>query len=257
MSSQRQRHEAEEVDGRSRRHTTLALLRLPLPEHHYGGLLQGFFHVGKGKTLYFHCSSDKRSGHIPYRDSKLTHILQLSLGGNARTAIICTMSPAQRHVEQSRNALFFATCAKEATNNAKVNMMEKEMEELKKQRDNAQSKLEELQKKMGDNQPLFCFWKRNHLSEKKRLVHDKGKKKLSSHKEAPLLACKTKEMGYAASVERFLKLMAMVWAGNQVTKILRAGALLALRSPDKATTRRSSHESLRGSKQGSSGRDGG
>uniref|UniRef100_A0A0E0BGJ5 Kinesin motor domain-containing protein n=1 Tax=Oryza glumipatula TaxID=40148 RepID=A0A0E0BGJ5_9ORYZ len=224
MSSQRQRHEAEEVDGRSRRHTTLALLRLPLPEHHYGGLLQGFFHVGKGKTLYFHCSSDKRSGHIPYRDSKLTHILQLSLGGNARTAIICTMSPAQRHVEQSRNALFFATCAKEATNNAKVNMMEKEMEELKKQRDNAQSKLEELQKKMGDNQPL---------------------------------ACKTKEMGYAASVERFLKLMAMVWAGNQVTKILRAGALLALRSPDKATTRRSSHESLRGSKQGSSGRDGG
>uniref|UniRef100_A0A0E0BGJ4 Kinesin motor domain-containing protein n=1 Tax=Oryza glumipatula TaxID=40148 RepID=A0A0E0BGJ4_9ORYZ len=171
MSSQRQRHEAEEVDGRSRRHTTLALLRLPLPEHHYGGLLQGFFHVGKGKTLYFHCSSDKRSGHIPYRDSKLTHILQLSLGGNARTAIICTMSPAQRHVEQSRNALFFATCAKEATNNAKVNMMEKEMEELKKQRDNAQSKLEELQKKMGDNQP-----------------------KLSSHKEAPLLACKTKEI---------------------------------------------------------------
>jgi hypothetical protein len=74
-------------------------------------------------TLNFHCSSDKRSGHIPYRDSKLTRILQLSLGGNARAAIICTMSPAQTHVEQSRNTLFFATCAKEVTNNAKVNMV--------------------------------------------------------------------------------------------------------------------------------------
>ncbi|CAM0876335.1 unnamed protein product [Alopecurus aequalis] len=140
--------------------------------------------------------SSEKSGHIPYRDSKLTRILQLSLGGNARTAIICTMSPALTHVEQSRNTLFFATCAKEVTNTAKVNMvisgkqlvkhlqtevarleaelrtpdraassetlimkkdmkirqMEIEMEELKKERDNACSQLEELRKKMGDNQ---------------------------------------------------------------------------------------------------------
>nr|CAD1826139.1 unnamed protein product [Ananas comosus var. bracteatus] len=33
-------------------------------------------------------------------------------------------------------------------------------------------------------------------------------------------------MGYAAAVDRFLKLMAMVWAGSQVTKILRAGGLV-------------------------------
>ncbi|XP_072991436.1 uncharacterized protein [Typha latifolia] len=35
-------------------------------------------------------------------------------------------------------------------------------------------------------------------------------------------------MGYAAAVERFLKIMAMVWAGSQVTKIIRAGGALAL-----------------------------
>lgn len=69
------------------------------------------------------CTGGKRSGHIPYRDSKLTRILQLSLGGNARTAIICTMSPALSHVEQSRNTLFFANCAKEVTNNAQVNLV--------------------------------------------------------------------------------------------------------------------------------------
>lgn len=49
--------------------------------------------------------------------------MQSSLGGNARTAIICTMSPALSHVEQSRNTLLFATSAKEVTNSAQVNMV--------------------------------------------------------------------------------------------------------------------------------------
>ncbi|CAA3001970.1 kinesin KIN-7F [Olea europaea subsp. europaea] len=64
-----------------------------------------------------------RNGHIPYRDSKLTRILQTSLAGNARTAIICTLSPACIHVEQSRNTLLFASCAKEVTTNAQVNIV--------------------------------------------------------------------------------------------------------------------------------------
>ncbi|VAI74734.1 unnamed protein product [Triticum turgidum subsp. durum] len=67
--------------------------------------------------------SKGRNGHIPYRDSKLTRILQSSLGGNARTAIVCTMSPARTHIEQSRNTLLFATCAKEVVTNAQVNVV--------------------------------------------------------------------------------------------------------------------------------------
>ncbi|GMI66055.1 hypothetical protein like AT3G51150 [Hibiscus trionum] len=67
--------------------------------------------------------SKGRNGHIPFRVSKLTRILQSSLGGNARTAIICTMSPARSHVEQSRNTLLFASCAKEVTTNAQVNVV--------------------------------------------------------------------------------------------------------------------------------------
>ncbi|XP_042039106.1 kinesin-like protein KIN-7E isoform X1 [Salvia splendens] len=60
---------------------------------------------------------------IPYKNSKLTRILQTSLGGNARTAIICTMSPARSHIEQSRNTLHFASCAKEVPTNALVNVV--------------------------------------------------------------------------------------------------------------------------------------
>ncbi|KAG6645608.1 kinesin-like protein KIN-7F isoform X1 [Carya illinoinensis] len=67
--------------------------------------------------------SKGRNGHVPFRDSKLTRILQSSLGGNARTAIICTMSPARSHVEQSRNTLLFASCAKDVSTNAKVNVV--------------------------------------------------------------------------------------------------------------------------------------
>ncbi|GAB2245929.1 hypothetical protein Droror1_Dr00001422 [Drosera rotundifolia] len=116
-------------------------------------------------------SGGKKIGHIPYRESKLTRILQTSLGGNARTAIICTMSPALSHVEQSRVTLSFATSAKEVTNAARVNMvvsdqqlvkrlqkelvekdlkiqqMEVEMRELKRERDLAQSQLIGSEKK--------------------------------------------------------------------------------------------------------------
>ena len=74
------------------------------------------------------CSSCSkgRNGRIPYIDyigSKLTRILQSSLGGNARTAIVCTMNPAHTHIDQSRNTLLFATCAKEVVTNAQVNVM--------------------------------------------------------------------------------------------------------------------------------------
>jgi hypothetical protein len=45
------------------------------------------------------------------------------LGGNARTAIICTLSPATSHIEQSRNTLLFGSCAKEVVTNAQVNVV--------------------------------------------------------------------------------------------------------------------------------------
>jgi kinesin family protein 5 len=37
--------------------------------------------------------TDGKSGHIPYRDSKLTRVLQESLGGNSKTTLIVTCSP--------------------------------------------------------------------------------------------------------------------------------------------------------------------
>ncbi|XP_051150861.1 kinesin-like protein KIN-7J [Andrographis paniculata] len=67
--------------------------------------------------------SKGRNGHVPFRDSKLTRILQNSLGGNSRTAIICTLSPAHCHVEQSKSTLVFANCARKISTNAHVNVI--------------------------------------------------------------------------------------------------------------------------------------
>lgn len=63
----------------------------------------------------------KDSIHIPYRDSKLTRILQNSLGGNTRSAVICAMTPATQHVEETLSSLKFATRAKKIKNDARVN----------------------------------------------------------------------------------------------------------------------------------------
>jgi len=95
--------------------------------------------------------SKGRNGHIPFRDSKLTRILQSSIGGNARTAIICTMSPARSYVEQTRNTLLFACCAKEVSTNAKVNVVVSD-KLLVKQLQRELARLESELKKSGSTQ---------------------------------------------------------------------------------------------------------
>ena len=59
--------------------------------------------------------------HIPYRNSKLTRILQPALGGNSLTTIICTVTPAEMHVEETNSSLGFASRAKKISNSVKVN----------------------------------------------------------------------------------------------------------------------------------------
>lgn len=61
------------------------------------------------------------AGHIPFRDSKLTRILQPALGGNAQTLIICTMSPLAKYFEESMSTLKFAARARTIQNKPEVN----------------------------------------------------------------------------------------------------------------------------------------
>ncbi|KAJ2805800.1 hypothetical protein H4R20_001952, partial [Coemansia guatemalensis] len=60
-------------------------------------------------------------GHVPYRDSKLTRILQPSLGGNAKTLIICTITPSPDYADETLSTLKFASRAKTIRNTPEVN----------------------------------------------------------------------------------------------------------------------------------------
>ena len=59
-------------------------------------------------SLVINKLAEGNASHIPYRDSKLTRILQNSLGGNSLTAIICTISPASINFFQTLGTLKFA-----------------------------------------------------------------------------------------------------------------------------------------------------
>ncbi|CAE8728653.1 unnamed protein product [Polarella glacialis] len=75
-----------------------------------GNVINALTEPNKGKTR-----------HIPYRDSKLTRLLQDSLGGNSYTVIVCNISLAKINAEETLSSLRFAERAKKIENKASVN----------------------------------------------------------------------------------------------------------------------------------------
>lgn len=87
-------------------------------------------------------AGDPASQNAPFRDSKLTRLLQNSLGGNTRTLIVCCVTPAERYLEETKSTLQFAARAKSIQISATVNevlddqaqlrRLKREVHELKK-----------------------------------------------------------------------------------------------------------------------------
>nr|XP_046249435.1 kinesin-like protein KIF21A isoform X4 [Scatophagus argus] len=63
----------------------------------------------------------KRASHVPYRDSKLTRLLQDSLGGNSQTVMIACISPSDRDFMETLNTLKYANRARNIKNKVVVN----------------------------------------------------------------------------------------------------------------------------------------
>jgi len=63
----------------------------------------------------------KRASHVPYRDSKLTRLLQDSLGGNSRTLMIACVSPSDRDFMETLNTLKYANRARNIRNKVTAN----------------------------------------------------------------------------------------------------------------------------------------
>ena len=80
---------------------------------------------------------DGKSSHIPYRDSKLTRLLQNSLGGNAKTVMCANAGPADYNYDETLSTLRYANRAKNIKNKPKINedpkdaMLREYQEEIK------------------------------------------------------------------------------------------------------------------------------
>ncbi|XP_014822994.1 PREDICTED: kinesin-like protein KIF3B [Poecilia mexicana] len=91
---------------------------------------------------------DGRSSHIPYRDSKLTRLLQDSLGGNARTVMVANIGPASYNVEETLTTLRYANRAKNIKNKPHINEDPKDALLREFQEEIARLK-EQLEKRVG------------------------------------------------------------------------------------------------------------
>jgi hypothetical protein len=64
---------------------------------------------------------DGKATYIPYRDSKLTRLLQNSLGGNAKTVMCANCGPADYNYDETLSTLRYANRAKNIKNKPKIN----------------------------------------------------------------------------------------------------------------------------------------
>ncbi|MGH0152631.1 UNVERIFIED_CONTAM: hypothetical protein FKN15_053028 [Acipenser sinensis] len=82
---------------------------------------------------------NKKGSHVPYRDSKLTRLLQDSLGGNSHTLMIACVSPADSNMEETINTLRYADRARKIKNKPVINVDPRaaEMQRLQQQDESA------------------------------------------------------------------------------------------------------------------------
>ncbi|KAG9261502.1 kinesin-like protein KIN-14E [Astyanax mexicanus] len=69
--------------------------------------------------------------HVPYRNNKLTQLMQDSLGGNAKTLMFLNISPSDCNLDETLTSLIYASRVKAITNHAQRNTESKEIAQLK------------------------------------------------------------------------------------------------------------------------------
>ncbi|CAK9189601.1 unnamed protein product [Sphagnum troendelagicum] len=117
-----------------------------------GNINKSLSQLGNVINILAEASQTGKQRHIPYRDSRLTFLLQESLGGNAKLAMICAISPASSCKSETLSTLRFAQRAKAMQNKAVVN--EETANDVKLLREQIRQLKEELMKmKVNSSNP--------------------------------------------------------------------------------------------------------
>lgn len=156
--------------------------------------------------------TDGRATHIPYRDSKLTRLLQSSLSGHGRVSLICTVTPSSSSSEETHNTLKFAHRAKHIEIQAAQNKIIDEKSLIKKYQNEIRSLKEELEqlKKGIVTVPRLKDADENDILLLKQKLED-GKFKLQSRLEQ-------EEEAKAALLGRIQRLTKLILVSTKATQ---------------------------------------
>ncbi|OON13632.1 kinesin motor domain protein, partial [Opisthorchis viverrini] len=116
---------------------------------------------------------DGKSTHIPYRDSKLTRLLQDSLGGNAKTVMVANIGPATYNYDETLNTLRYASRAKNIKNRPKINedpkdaLLREYQSEIERLKSLLKNRSAGIQRELGDS--------RRRRSQKQSTITGTGK----------------------------------------------------------------------------------
>ena len=128
--------------------------------------------------------TDGKSTHIPYRESKLTRVLQESLGGNSKTCLIITCSPSIYNESESLSTLRFGERAKKIKNKPKINKeitvaeLQKLVTQLKENLKKADARIVQLEnfiRQNGLNVPMSDYKQQEDEEEKKKQKEERDK----------------------------------------------------------------------------------
>merc|ERR1711892_528906 len=134
---------------------------------------------------------DGKSTHVPYRNSKLTRLLQDSLGGNSKTLMFANVGPADYNYDESISTLRYASRAKSIKNKAKINedpkdalmkQYQKEIEDLRQMLESGSGEATEEDPE-SDEDPPENEEEKKRLEEEKDMAEEERKKLADNLKE--------------------------------------------------------------------------
>ncbi|KAL0209424.1 hypothetical protein RCL1_007792 [Eukaryota sp. TZLM3-RCL] len=140
-------------------------------------------------------TDSKSRSHIPYRDSKLTRVLEDSLGGNCRTVMMAMISPALEAFNESLSTLKFANRAKNIKNEAQIN------EDL-----DQKALLRKYERELSKLRTQLAAKSQNVVDKRKLLELEEQKKRLEEDKLQALSALESRSREFLLEKQEKKKL---------------------------------------------------